>query len=1289
MSNSPECPSCGSEMFIWDGKGFHKGKKFWLCTEYTKSCGNVFKKSSIEITDKESVKKYKKQNSQNLDTLTQIAVDWPEAVRRNAWNSFFNTIGSAPSFLQQILSKSNKDINRVISQTNYLIKNDHLRAQKKVSEDTKFLVSILKKILQRGEVPNVTLFTEDELIRKYNLNKFLDTVTDNADLSRTLKSSIFIHDNSLISEFLKKDELVIDSEFDHNGQQNSLWGHESEKNFMSDWIKDRLGPVASAYFIPQASLDGILRSYKDERGFAQRRIDFLFCHPLSQPLAIEIDGSQHKTSSEVDGERDDSLAQVGIEVIRLPLKEIYTSMKLDTIKDYCDKTFNKAEKINDKLINIPKALYESSISTKVQYAILLGLEKGWIKENNEWNLEIEGTSSLSLFAIKDLLNMIINLGGIYNIDTFPSKVKVKIGDNLNIISTNQDLSIKSISNDSKHFEPNLRICVDHNKSIFHKVTNENEPSCPDIIIRPTYLPVPLRIDSIFSGERIVKDKIKENIDKKSLQVFLMNIFRKRNFRDQQDEAIINILSHKDSAVLLPTGAGKSIIYQLAGMLMPGITAIIDPIVALIEDQVHVLKSHGISRAAPIKSDSAEAIKDILARAEMGEFYFMFFSPERLQSPKFRETLLTLKGISLINLAVIDEAHCVSEWGHNFRPAYLNLSNNIKEHMQDSRGFPPPVVALTGTASRAVLKDIMTELELNKLRDPVIKPKSFDRNELNYWIKACKFDKDIKSIAKAVFDELPKKFGVSRSDLYSTNGNRTFSGLAFSPNVNGEKGITSYQKIVQNITSTSVGIFSGSPVKGFNKESWDETKSRHALDFKENKTQMLVATKAFGMGIDKSNIRYTIHFGIPSSLESFYQEAGRAGRNRKESHCGIIFTEFDKNRTDSLLDETVNFETLKKNYERIGRANPDDIMRQLYFHVINFPGVDDELNNINLVLDTIKDLDNSNEIEIPRTGLNKGDDDKNMEKAIHRLVRIGFVNDYEVDYGSSKFIVYSCAFDFDSSKERLLDYIQSAQPGVIKFYNDKVDNLLKENDSKKLILSLSKILIEFTYDVIEKGRRTALKQMINLARVSTNDSDIRERILAYLSEGVSFQKIIELIENPNIEKILPNVFKIVEDTDEDDYFDLRGEVERNLVDYPDHPALVLIKAVTEIIISNDEDIGLRELATILSKESSSSRSRYALKETDVYYILNWLVSFGKNNSETLLRVTAYAYYKAIKNSHITKSDEFERKLRELNVSIINMIEEVCMLGSKVDLVIDYHDLAKDKINYNNIKETIGG
>ena len=147
----------------------------------------------------------------------------------------------------------------------------------------------------------------------------------------------------------------------------------------------------------------------------------------------------------------------------------------------------------------------------------------------------------------------------------------------------------------------------------------------------------------------------------------------------------NTLRHSDTVVLLPTGAGKSIVYQLAGLLMPGITVVVDPIVALIEDQVQGLQSLGIGRAVGIVSSMAgrEERNRLLKQIERGEYQFVLHTPERLQTPEFRNTLRALREISLVNLAVIDEAHCVSEWGHDFKPAYLNLANNLRRFAADS------------------------------------------------------------------------------------------------------------------------------------------------------------------------------------------------------------------------------------------------------------------------------------------------------------------------------------------------------------------------------------------------------------------------------------------------------------------------------------------------------------------------------------------------------------------------------------------------------------------------------
>ena len=220
----------------------------------------------------------------------------------------------------------------------------------------------------------------------------------------------------------------------------------------------------------------------------------------------------------------------------------------------------------------------------------------------------------------------------------------------------------------------ISILVQRGASPFSEIASDEW----DFIIRPAFLPVNLRVEQHF--ERVRQPISAESFEQAepALTTLLRTIFRKYRFRHQQGEAVHNTLRHKDTVVLLPTGAGKSIVYQLAGLLMPGITIVVDPIVALIEDQVLGLQSHGIGRAIGIVSSMAgrEKRDRLLRQIERGEYQFVLLSPERLQTPEFRGTMQALREISLVNLAVIDEAHCVSEWGHDFRPAYLNLANNL-------------------------------------------------------------------------------------------------------------------------------------------------------------------------------------------------------------------------------------------------------------------------------------------------------------------------------------------------------------------------------------------------------------------------------------------------------------------------------------------------------------------------------------------------------------------------------------------------------------------------------------
>ena len=354
----------------------------------------------------------------------------------------------------------------------------------------------------------------------------------------------------------------------------------------------------------------------------------------------------------------------------------------------------------------------------------------------------------------------------------------------------------------------------------------------------------------------------------------------------------NTLRHDDTVVLLPTGAGKSIVYQLAGLLMPGITIVVDPIVALIEDQVLGLQAHGIERAVGIVSSMAgrEERSRLLRRIERGEYQFVLHSPERLQTPEFRYTLQALREISLVNLAVIDEAHCVSEWGHDFRPAYLNLANNLRRFAADSTDKPPPLLALTGTASRAVLRDMLTDLGIDQSDDSaLIRPESFDRKELRFDIRRATVAQEAQASLRGVLNDMPGRFGTGSGQFYRPNGRETASGIVFTRNVNARlTGLIPTREEVRKTTEVHPSIYSGGAPRGYDRTSWERQKREYASEFKDNEVPILVATKAFGMGIDKPNIRYIVHFGMPGLAGEFLSRGGTRGTRStaRPLRCGL-------------------------------------------------------------------------------------------------------------------------------------------------------------------------------------------------------------------------------------------------------------------------------------------------------------------------------------------------------------------------------------------------------------------
>ena len=335
------------------------------------------------------------------------------------------------------------------------------------------------------------------------------------------------------------------------------------------------------------------------------------------------------------------------------------------------------------------------------------------------------------------------------------------------------------------------------------------------------------------------------------QEILLKYWKHDSFRPLQKEIIDSVLGGQDTFALLPTGGGKSICFQVPSMMQEGICLVISPLIALMKDQVSNLQKRGIKAIALTGGIHTEEIIDLLDNCQYGNYKFLYLSPERLQSEWILERIKNLP----INLIAIDEAHCVSQWGHDFRPAYLKISE-LKKH------FPKiPFLALTATATPRVIEDIKTELGL---KDPKLFQQSFER----------------KNIAYMVFEVEDKLYRVEQILRKNPQPSIIY--------VRNRKSCLNISTQLESLGFKATYYHGGLSTK---------EKDKNMQLWMSQQAQVIVATNAFGMGIDKDNVKTVIHTQLPENLENYYQESGRAGRNGEKAFSVLLFNNSDANQTE--------------------------------------------------------------------------------------------------------------------------------------------------------------------------------------------------------------------------------------------------------------------------------------------------------------------------------------------------------------------------------------------------------
>lgn len=1036
------------------------------------------------------------------------------------------------------------------------------------------VIYVIKNILQRGKPTLTSKYIQSKIGKIHELNDFFTP-------------------KALISQTPNKWQRTIKGNPDKNYYPANKFLYELwTKYFANDYAK------LNSLIIPEVKFEDITNVY--DENLKNQQVDFYF--PQAS-LIIEIDGNQH-INNKNDVYRDNYLKKYGLTVIRISTKDLEEEnnsfrksindiraiigdrIKEDQIRKQSNHTIIGLDDYLVQIKNINNKHFISTAIIRMQLLILELLERKTLDFDEEWNIELKERDVKDFIdiAISDLFLWFNNIFKLLKLKFNEPKLNIKIVNEEEDFSHNSDVvkidfSLLSRYSDEFQITPNI-IYVRTDYFDEYKYFDNGDSSN---LRTAQYKDVDYFQISTIDPINYILSLNKNGNAYKSLKFLLENIFLQNipevDFREGQFNIIANALMRNDTVGLLPTGSGKSICYQLACILQPSISFVVCPIKSLMYDQKDDLDKIFFNRTNYITSDLNALEKTTIQREfARGKYFFIFISPERFQSKTFREEFNSINEEKSFAYAVIDEVHCLSEWGHDFRTSYLNLANVISKLATNST-----YIGLTATASINVLRDIQIEFNIDDV--DVKTPSSFTREELSFNVINDRGNK---------FNSLLNKIQSLHNEIkvLDSNGENSKCGIIFTPHVNGTRGCYDLANNLSNSLGIKVGYYSGSKPKNntMAENEFDEYKRDIQNKFKSNEFTLLTATKAFGMGINKGNIFYTIHYGLPNSMESFYQEGGRAGRDKSKfqtikAECTVLLTpeENDENYKN-IWNPEISVDDLEEEGRKLSR-NGD--LNSNFFMLTN--GLDTINSEFKLIKEIYTNYYSENELNRPIRSRLLGNSKQKVEKSIYRLSQLGVINDWTVEnFYTGEFEVQFKIHSDNDVKDALLGNIRkydtefniedSKNNAQHKFILDTHANG-KINTIEKYIL----ILLIWTYQHFVGNRKQSMKNVYDnckdFSENKINADELKLRLENYFKINKTSHSLQFIADNPNdYNKWIEILFKSVNGKITDELISkqkrqqLKDQLSRFLESYINNSGLNFISGILRLYENefNDQD-----------------------------------------------------------------------------------------------------------------------